>query len=856
MKKRKLLVLTLVLVLIAGSFPMTVSAADSNTTVLSDIAGLPGQEEIEVCQNLGIITGNPDGTFLPAKDVNRAEFAAIITRAMGIPDNALSAISTNFLDTAGYAWAVPYLAFCQSKGIMLGDGLGNAMPGRTITVDEAMTMICRAIGYVDNSRALVGAWPANYITLVRQLSLNNKLDSNVSNMTKEMSAIAIYNALTVQSVYVDTTGVTNPVWKVNPSAGNDGVPACLLNTGLGCDSESGAVLGDKWSFGNSLTNISDKIGAYGTAFYTKNDDLIAFKMDDGCALLTGTFSKSDFIGDDGRTYRFDQTASELTKSVDGMYFDNGSLVSARGSYSTAADLVSAFADRFDGKEVTVSAKISGSTIRTVYALSGWAASATDMVTDSWLQSVTDYDEFLGFDFPQNMNRKIDERQFGLIGAGSLDELSADVKAVVYVYADSDNVVRKIAFGGDQARGMISGTGNDYFMIGSKKYEYASEYLAIGDGIRKSDVADQISSDAVVYLDAYGYAYDVDTSGAGAGGFGVSVAFEGADVRNDACIKYINTNEKEELTYFAKAANVRWDGQTLSGESALTSRLSSLGANQLFGFSLNGSDRITEIFSPVDCSITLKGRTIASIDEGRGYKDYTLDRNAAVFTFERIGGKTVFGASDVGNISLVDAKQMSGCQAVFNSNKDKVTAILIPANAANPNSGVSFGVINDITQRSTSDRDVYLRLDAMVDGRSASLDTVTDFDRRDIPWSSASNELYEIGLFAFYKDANGDIKNVDYAGSRASGTGEILVDGGTVARAGVSMSDYYVQLDDGSLIPFEKGVIVYKASEDKNGRISYTASSAGSISSSSQIWMYDTKGDSDIDENATVIIWMP
>ena len=102
--------------------------------------GNANQDAIKVAYDLGIVTGNPDGTYLPAKAVTRAEFAALITRALDVPDSALAGYTaTSFKDTTGYGWAVPYLAFAQSKGIMLGDGNGNAMPGRTITVNEAMT---------------------------------------------------------------------------------------------------------------------------------------------------------------------------------------------------------------------------------------------------------------------------------------------------------------------------------------------------------------------------------------------------------------------------------------------------------------------------------------------------------------------------------------------------------------------------------------------------------------------------------------------------------------------------------------------------------------------------------------------
>ena len=96
----------------------------------------------------------------------------MITRALAIPESALAGYtSTSFNDVSGYGWAVKYLGFCESRGIMIGDGNGNAMPGRTVTVNEAMTMILRAIGYTNNSSVLVGSWPSNYVSLGQTLGL-------------------------------------------------------------------------------------------------------------------------------------------------------------------------------------------------------------------------------------------------------------------------------------------------------------------------------------------------------------------------------------------------------------------------------------------------------------------------------------------------------------------------------------------------------------------------------------------------------------------------------------------------------------------------------------------------------------
>ena len=83
-----------------------------------------------------------------------------------------------------------FLTFCESKGIMLGDGNGNAMPGRTITVNEAMTMTLRALGYTNNSSALIGTWPSNYVTLGQTVGLYDDVATD-STINRESAAQVI-----------------------------------------------------------------------------------------------------------------------------------------------------------------------------------------------------------------------------------------------------------------------------------------------------------------------------------------------------------------------------------------------------------------------------------------------------------------------------------------------------------------------------------------------------------------------------------------------------------------------------------------------------------------------------------------
>ncbi len=346
---KKVLSFVLVLSLVLGSFSMAF-AAPANSGKLSDIAGSANEEAITVVNDLGIVTGYTDGTFKGEQAVNRAEFAAMITRALAIPESALAGYSaTTFKDTTGYGWAVPYLAFCESKGIMLGDGNGNAMPGRTITVNEAMTMTLRALGYTNNSSALIGTWPSNYVTLGQTVGLYDDVATD-STINRESAAQVIYNALTVGLVQVATDGTTNNLYIKGNS--ENGVQT-LLTSGLGCEVEAAAVItGDE----DSAINLSEYKGAYAVT-YTKDDEIVAVGEVKSTFLTGEVDAAGNVITVNDVDYKVVSTKQVTTY---GAVFENGESVEIAGDN----DVV----NTYDTKTVTLAVELKGKTVNTVYSI--------------------------------------------------------------------------------------------------------------------------------------------------------------------------------------------------------------------------------------------------------------------------------------------------------------------------------------------------------------------------------------------------------------------------------------------------------------------------------------------------------
>lgn len=109
-------------------------------TTFSDIKNHANKTAIEELASRGIINGMGKGTFAPNKTMTRAEFAAIVTRALGLAAKDTKA----FTDVPSSKWYAGYIGAANSSGIVNGVGSGKFNPDGTITRQEAAAMVARA----------------------------------------------------------------------------------------------------------------------------------------------------------------------------------------------------------------------------------------------------------------------------------------------------------------------------------------------------------------------------------------------------------------------------------------------------------------------------------------------------------------------------------------------------------------------------------------------------------------------------------------------------------------------------------------------------------------------------------------
>lgn len=103
------------------------------------------------CVEAGLIQGRGNGLFDPNANITRAEFAAIVARFLGLPNEVTG--ENRYTDTSGN-WAEGYIAQLTVKGIVEGKGDGKFDPSANISRYEAVTMLNRALGRTPDKAAL------------------------------------------------------------------------------------------------------------------------------------------------------------------------------------------------------------------------------------------------------------------------------------------------------------------------------------------------------------------------------------------------------------------------------------------------------------------------------------------------------------------------------------------------------------------------------------------------------------------------------------------------------------------------------------------------------------------------------
>lgn len=133
------------------------------STTFRDLVGHPDRAAIEALARAGILSGRGDGTFDPDATMTRAEFAALVVRAVG----AKPASANLFKDVPKDAWYAAYVGAAYENGIIKGVSETLFQPEATITDSEAEVMVARAARLMKIEPTTSEAWRASDVQITR-----------------------------------------------------------------------------------------------------------------------------------------------------------------------------------------------------------------------------------------------------------------------------------------------------------------------------------------------------------------------------------------------------------------------------------------------------------------------------------------------------------------------------------------------------------------------------------------------------------------------------------------------------------------------------------------------------------------
>ncbi|OPX86436.1 MAG: Endo-1,4-beta-xylanase A precursor [Pelotomaculum sp. PtaB.Bin104] len=138
----------------------TVNTGNPNTAVtktFADIQGHWAQKDIELMAGRNIVKGMTDSTFSPDNNITRAEFAALLVRALAI-DEAQPA-QGQFNDVGPADWYYSSVEAAAAAGLVKGFDENQFVPKALITREQMAVMIIRAITYAGVNLDLAAGEP-------------------------------------------------------------------------------------------------------------------------------------------------------------------------------------------------------------------------------------------------------------------------------------------------------------------------------------------------------------------------------------------------------------------------------------------------------------------------------------------------------------------------------------------------------------------------------------------------------------------------------------------------------------------------------------------------------------------------
>ena len=209
----------------------------------------------EVLEKLGVLRGDPDGSFRPTGSITRAEAAAAVYRIVtGDVDDKQVGIYADyniFRDVQPTDWYAGYVNFCANAEYIKGNADGSADgsvkpsfgPNDQVNGYAVLAMILRAIGYTANGGFTGDDWAVQTARTAEARTITKNVLTGTLGQpaARETVAELLYEAIMVNMVDHDQDNTFN---------GNQGYFEKTTTLGqqiFGLEKVSGVILANEWA---------------------------------------------------------------------------------------------------------------------------------------------------------------------------------------------------------------------------------------------------------------------------------------------------------------------------------------------------------------------------------------------------------------------------------------------------------------------------------------------------------------------------------------------------------------------------------------------------------------------------------
>ena len=193
-------------------FVMVIGTVAFAAKVPEDVIDTEYEEAVTTLAALDILEGRDTGEFDPEGNINRAEFAAVAIRALGLESSVSAAAyePTSFTDCGSdVQWAWGYINLASKQGIIEGYGDGTFGPTDPVTYEQAVAMLVRILG-LDVFAQRKGGWPDGYLVVAAENKITNNVPgTNNQPASRGTVAMLTYNSLEAnlgEASYIDSEG--------------------------------------------------------------------------------------------------------------------------------------------------------------------------------------------------------------------------------------------------------------------------------------------------------------------------------------------------------------------------------------------------------------------------------------------------------------------------------------------------------------------------------------------------------------------------------------------------------------------------------------------------------------------------